>query len=273
MSVNSLLPDFRLGFQLIAGAKSFALLGAACLALAGITFLAAQFSPRQPATVALDVGISVIRFLVPVVSLFLLQVLLSDEIERKTILLSLTYPRSRTRYVQERFLVTVVAALAIQIALASVLALTDIAAMSFGQPMDTPVGLGRQFVAVMALSYVDFLAIISFGLLLAAIATVPNLVVVGGIGFMVIGRSASSIIALLEREQSLVRGGEYFRGGLQWARWLVPDLASLDARMISLYAKWEFLPAATWQNVFAVLAYAAVLVTVACLIFERRQFE
>ena len=104
------------------------------------------------------------------------------------------------------------------------------------------------------------------------VATTPNLVFLGGIGFMIIARSASTIIQLLEREHDLLKGAQWYHQGLQWVQWLIPDLAALDVRPVALYGKMELLPQAPWALVLMALGYVALLLIIACLRFERRQF-
>jgi hypothetical protein len=61
----------------------------------GIAYLSGFFSPRQPQTVALDVGFSGIRFSLVLLNLFWVQELVAREIDRRVILFSLAYPVSR----------------------------------------------------------------------------------------------------------------------------------------------------------------------------------
>jgi hypothetical protein len=56
--------------------------------------LSAYFGGRQPVTVALDVGFSTIRLLLPLLLVLLAQELLSREFDKRYYLSSLTYPRS-----------------------------------------------------------------------------------------------------------------------------------------------------------------------------------
>jgi Cu-processing system permease protein len=72
--------------------------------LVGIAYLSASFSPRQPQTVALDVGLSGLRITLVLFSLFWVQELVAREIERRTVLFSLTYPVPRGRYIVGRYL-------------------------------------------------------------------------------------------------------------------------------------------------------------------------
>ena len=67
-----------------------------------VAWMGAQFSGRQPATVALDVGLSVVRIVVPMLGILMLQELISREFERRYFLTSLTYPRPRHHFLLGR---------------------------------------------------------------------------------------------------------------------------------------------------------------------------
>ena len=69
----------------------------------GIAYLSGFFSPRQPQTVALDVGFSGIRFSLVLLNLFWVQELVAREIDRRVILFSLAYPVSRAAFLAGRF--------------------------------------------------------------------------------------------------------------------------------------------------------------------------
>lgn len=73
------------------------------LLLIAAAYLAALFSLRQPETIALDVGISGMRFSAILLGLFWVQDLVGKEIDRKTITLYLAYPIPRYHYVLGRF--------------------------------------------------------------------------------------------------------------------------------------------------------------------------
>jgi ABC-type transport system involved in multi-copper enzyme maturation permease subunit len=127
---------------------------------------------------------------------------------------------------------------------------------------------------VAGLIWLDVAVILAFGVVLATVATTPHLVFLAGVGFMVIARSASTIVKLLQSEGELVvRGAEWYQHGLQWVQWLIPDLGALDVRPIALYGKMEFLSATVWALIVMPLAYIIVLLAIACLRFGKRQFN
>src|SRR5258705_4396399 len=84
--------------------RSFHVLVVLGLLAMGAAYLAAQFSGRQPNTVALDVGISGIRFIALLMVVFWCQELVAREVERKTVFFALAYPVPRSLYLIGRYL-------------------------------------------------------------------------------------------------------------------------------------------------------------------------
>src|SRR5438105_440591 len=70
----------------------------------GGAYLAAEFSGRQPQTVAVDVGISAIRIIGLLVILSWCQEFVGKEIERRTVFFALAYPAPRSSYLIGRYL-------------------------------------------------------------------------------------------------------------------------------------------------------------------------
>jgi Cu-processing system permease protein len=271
MWLQALGANFLLAVRLIHRSRlwvAVALLGAA---LFGAAWLAGQFSPRQPATVALDVGLSFIRVAIPILALLQIQDLVAREMDRRLILTSLSYPNTRTDFLLGRYVAVLIVVFGI-IGLFCILLGVAVAWVGKTYPQSTAVSLGFPYMLTSLLIWIDMAVVSSFGLLLAAVATTPHFVLLGGLGFMVIARSASSIVHLLAMDADLVKGAGMYQQGLQWVQWLVPDLAALDVRQITLYGKMELLTTSPWALLAMSLGYVTVLLIIACRRFEKRQF-
>ena len=132
--------DLKIGLRIALRARLLSVTFWLVLALLAIAWMAAQFSGRQPATVALDVGLSVIRLALPFVVVLLLQELLSREFDRRLFLTSLTYPRSRHLFLLGRFFAVLVLVIGQLLVLAAGLAvLVAVLAREYAQA--TPVAL------------------------------------------------------------------------------------------------------------------------------------
>ena len=86
------LPEISTGLRLAFRARFGWVAGGSLLVLAVSGFLAAQLSGPQPATVAMDIGQSISRLLLPLVLVLITQELLSREFDRRYFLNTLSYP-------------------------------------------------------------------------------------------------------------------------------------------------------------------------------------
>lgn len=263
--------DFRLAFLLMVRSRLILTGLLLCAVVAACTWLVAQFSPRQPGTVALDVGISLIRIAVPVLALLQIQDLVMREVERKLILFSMTYPRPRAAFLLGRYLAVIAASFGVTASLALTVAIV-VASIGPASAQGTQVALGLPYVLTCALIWCDVAVVVAFGTALAVVATTPHLVFVGGLGFMIIARSATAVIALLEREQDLLPGADLYHQGLLWVQWIIPDLGALDVRAIALYGKMELLTIPAWAMVAMPLGCIGVLLSFSIYRFARREF-
>ena len=254
---------------LLARLTSFAI-WLALLLTAG-TILVAEFSARQPATIALDTGLSVLRLALPLLAVLLLQELLSREFDRKLYLSSLTYPRPRHHFLLGRVAAIAALLLGLLVILAAVLAgLTAWIGHDYAQA--TPPDLGLPYLVTIAFIALDLLVVLAIGTLIAVATTTPSFVLIGTLGFMLVARSYSAIVALLTRDATLVSNADSYQSSLSLLGYLLPDLAALDVRMISLYGQWQFLPEDWALRVLATLAYAAALLSLAVWTLNRKQF-
>ncbi|MBU0751990.1 MAG: hypothetical protein KJ787_12015 [Gammaproteobacteria bacterium] len=239
--------------------------------MAGATLMAAAFSARQPATVALDVGISVFRFCIPIFAAVVVQGLVAHEFERRYFLASMTYPHSRTVWLVGRYLTVILLVAAVLLVHALILReLVEMIGRGYSQATKT--ALGQQYWWVVGFAFVDFVVITSVALLIAVFATTPGLVVFGAIGFLLIARSYSSILALLDGATGLVTNEKTYREGIGLLHYLVPDLGALDIRATALYGRMDFLPAIWPQQVTGALLYILATTALAIWLFQRKRF-
>lgn len=268
----TLLPDLHTGLLLARRARYYSTSLWLLLTVLGLALLAAQFSGRQPATVALDVGLSAIRLLLPLLIILLVQELLSREFDRRYFLTSLTYPRPRHLLLLGRLATALLLVYALMLVMALALGwMTNRIGMGYEQA--TPVNLGTHYLITLAFIAVDLFVLTAMATLLSIVASTPSFVLIGTLGFMLAARTYSSIIALLDRERFLVDNTELYQQSLGLLNYLLPDLAALDVRMIALYGKLELLPA-DWQfSLLASFAYGLVLISLALFFLHRRRFS
>lgn len=264
--------DLRTSFLLARRAHFFSIALWLLLAVLGMALLGALFSGRQPATVALDVGLSAMRLLLPILVILLVQELLSREFDRRYILSSLTYPRPRHQLLLGRALTvllliyTLLAVMAISLGYLTV-------QIGLGYAQSTPVALGLPYLITIAHIGVDLFVLTALATLLAIVASTPAFVLIGTLGFMLIARSYAPIIALLERERYVVENPELYQQSLGLLGYLLPDLSAMDVRMISLYGQMELLPGDWLASLLANLAYGLALLALALFALHRKRFN
>lgn len=263
--------DFAPSLRLVFKAKIAWIAVGMLLVVALSMGLSAYFGGRQPTTVALDVSFSTIRLLLPVLIVLLAQELLSREFDKRYYLNSLTYPRTRHRFLLGRFAALLIMLAGVFLAVSLLqLGLTKFIGNIY--PQDTPVALGRLYLIAIAFLAIDLLVLAALATLLAVVASVPSFVMIGTFGFMLVARSYGTIVELLGRQSGLIGTTESYRMGLGLLGYLLPDLGALDVRMLALYGKPEFLPADWPWLILINLAYALTLLSLAVWALQRKRF-
>lgn len=269
------MPIFRdslIALRLVLKARFVWMAAGLLLVVALATMLSAYFGGRQPATVALDVGFSTIRLLVPLFIVLLVQELMAREFDKRYYLSSLTYPRARSSLLLGRF----VAVLALVLGVLLMLGLLQGGLVKFIggiYPQATPVSLGRPYLIVYAFMALDLLVLTALATLLAVMASTPSFVLIGTFGFMLVARSYGAIVELLGRDAGLVSNTEGYRASMGLLGYLLPDLGALDVRMIALYGKLDFLPADWLCLLLSSIGYAVFLLALAVWALQRKRFN
>lgn len=258
----------RLGLR----SRSFLTLTLVGLLAMGLALAASQFSGRQPATLAVDLGLSAVHVLGILLTLFWAQELFARDLDRRLLPLVLAYPMPRSHYLLGRFLgLAVLLALALALFGALLAGLGWVAGLGYDQ--GTPVRLGVALVVVLAGIWLELLVVGAFAWLVTSLSTTPLLSFVLGLGFAWAGRSLGPVLDYLRTsptaDQRPLQGP--FRPVLEGLYWLLPDLSRLDWRPLVLYGQGpggEALAAGAGTA----LGYTALLLGLAVWAFQGREF-
>lgn len=267
----SLFSNAFVGLRLAWRARFFLIVSWLVIVLCAAAWMGAQFSGRQPATVAMDMGVSLIRVMLPFVAVLMLQELVTREFDRRYFLASLSYPRPRWHFLLGRLLALMGLSSLLLVLLASALAVV-VSWHGRGYTAATPVSLGWEYWLTMTFILLDLFVILSLALLLSVVASTPSFVVVGTLGFLLIARSFSAIIVLLQQDAGLVSNSQVYAGSLGLLSYLLPDLGALDVRMVALYGRMEFLPLDWPWLILANVAYASAFLMLAVWALNRKRF-
>ena len=239
--------------------------------LVGVAYLSASFSPRQPKTVALDVGLSGMRFSLILFALFWVQELVGREVERRTVLYALSYPVSRGAYIVGRYL-GILGLLALAALLLGMLLWTVTLLVGGGYDQGFGLGLGLPFWMTVFGVWVDAALCAAFALWIASLSTVPMLPVALGVAFAVGGKSLGAVIQYLgagaDGDVELVAR---YAPLIDKVQWFLPDLSRLDWRVWPMY---ELFPgwSAIALGVAMAVGYGIAMLTLAVMTFARREF-
>jgi Cu-processing system permease protein len=257
-----------------AGFRSRALLGFFLLGLVLVFFayLAASFSMRQLRTVTLDVGLSGLRFCLVFISITLVQDLVGREIERRSVVFSLSYPSSRASYLLGRFFGVIALSGVATIMLALLL---WIAVMLAGGNFEQQhrVDLGAAYWVAIGGIWLDSVVVTSFVLLVCSVATTSLLPLAAGIAFAIVGKAFGPLVEYIARgadgQAEMVAA---YRPFLAVGEWLIPDLSRLDWRFWPMYGVAPELNAIVMAVLMALL-YAAAMLAFSVWLFARREFS
>lgn len=241
------------------------------LLLIFVAWLSGHFSPRQPQTVALDVGFSGLRFSVTLLALFWVQDLVGREIDRRTVMFSLAYPVPRSAYVLGRFL-GIAALSGMTLLLLSPLLWLIVKWTGGGYVQQFPVDMGIAYWGALLGIWINVLVVTAFSLWIACISTVSPLPLVLGLAFAVGGQSIGPV------REYLMQGADgdamlvaRFNPILEIAQWVLPDLSRLDWRVWPMYAQQPDLVGMALGLTMGV-GYGVLMLFLAVRGFSRREF-
>ena len=242
------------------------------LLLIGVAYGSSQFSGRQPATVAMDVGISFLKLSLPLLIALLFQDLISKEFERRYFLYSLSYPFNRSRFIISRFMAVFSIVLA-ALFFGALLLQLFVAFVESTYDQARSVSLGLEYWIAVCFVALDLLVIASVSLLLAVVAKTPGFVLLGTIGFSIVARSYGAILDLLSGNIIIVERQEEYRSTLGLIRILLPDLGALDMRHIALYDDVSYFPANFGIGLISVTFFCIAVLSLSMFLFKRRRLD
>lgn len=240
--------------------------------LVAVAFLSASFSPRQPKTVALDIGFSGLRISLVLFAISLVQELVSKEIERRTIVLSLSYPVRRVDFVLGRFF-GVAALCALAALMLGLLLLVIVFAAGGSYESSFGMLLGVPYWSTIGAIWVDATVVAAFSLCIASLSTVASLPLILGLVFAIAGKALGAVADYLARgadgDALLVR---QYSGLVDAIFFLLPDLSRLDWRQWPMYG---LAPSDTTLLLSLVMAvgYIGLMIALAVRVLARREFS
>ncbi len=204
-----------------------------------------------------DLGLGVMALITSFLAIFLATGLIPREIERRTIFMVVSKPISRSMFVVGRFLGNMLTLYAV-LAMMTVLffAQLELGHSSVSQPHVT---------AVIGLAF-ELLVISAFSFLFASMSS-QFVASVISVGLYFLGHLSSDLYQMASRSKSEVMGAV-----AKAAYYVLPNLDRLDYRPRATYGEvtaWSELGLSAAHAV----GYSIVMLVIACLVFERRDFK
>lgn len=251
---------------------AFRSIGLIAVLLIGIAWLASSFSGRHPQTLALDIGISGIRFIVILLVLFWLQELLAREIDRRIVFIALTYPKARASYLVGRYL-GIMVMLLIAIIMLGLAVYLMVLVSSGGYQQQYSVNLGSGYILTLFFIFIDAATVAAFTLMISSLATTALMPLACGAAFALVARSYGPALALLGDKQGAAADiAHIYKPIVDHVTWLLPDLSRLDIRNAALYGVFPDTELLVWPPL-AAIAFIAAMLSLAALIFNKREFN
>ncbi len=204
-----------------------------------------------------DLGLGVMALISSFLAIFLATGLIPREIERRTIFMVVSKPISRSMFVVGRFLGNMLTLYAV-LAMMAVLFFIQ---LEFGHASIT-----RPHVAAIIGLAFELLVISAFSFLFASMSS-QFVASVVSVGLYFLGHLSTDLYQLAERSTNQAMGlfGKAFY-------YLLPNLDRLDYRPRATYGELT-----AWSEVGMsaahAIGYSVVMLVVACLLFERRDFK
>jgi ABC-type transport system involved in multi-copper enzyme maturation permease subunit len=227
------------------------------LVLIGTGVLLSTLSYVERERILQDVGLASIRLFGAAIAIFVGVGLIHKEVDRRTIFTILSKPVSRTEFLLGKFAGLVVT-LWIQVAIMAAGFL--LVSWMAGAPVTA--GHGKAIL----LAAGELAVLVAVATLFSSFTT-PMLASLFGAGFYLMGHMTRDL-----RELGLASGSEAAARATALLHRVLPDLEAFNVSIEAVHG----LPipaAAVWQPLLYAACYAAVLLLLAALIFERRDFR
>lgn len=269
--MNPLLPFLLSAWRAGLRSRSIQAILVLGVLLVGVAWLSGAFSPRQPQTVMLDVGLSGIRFSLVLFALFWIQELTGQEIQRRTVLFALTYPVARGHYIIGRYL-GVLGLLGLASILLGMLLWAVVLGYGGGYEQGFGVAPGLPYWLTIGGLWLDAVVVAAFATWIASLSTVNILPLALGLAFAVGGKSLGAVAEYMRKGADNDAAIMQLAPIIDAIQWFIPDLSRLDWRIWPMYGVAPDHSAMLGSLVMAA-SYAALLIALAVLAFKRREFQ
>jgi Cu-processing system permease protein len=223
--------------------------------MVGVSYVVSTLTLGEMHRIISDLGLSSMALIGSLIAVFLGAASVAGDIERRVVYPVVAKPVSRSQYVVGRYLGLSAALLLNLAAMAAALAAILVFDAGSARVLDAA------FWAAVALIGVQLLVVSAVAVLFSAITT-TTLAAIFALAITIAGQLTNDM-------RNLWRGDGAWLGKALW--YALPNLGSLTANEAVIYHR--PLPPAAWLAAAYGLLYAALAVSLACAVFERRDFR
>jgi len=226
------------------------------VALVAASVLVTEVTVANFRRVLVDVGLGFMSLILVLLAIFLSSGLLAREIERRTIFLIVSKPISRSGFIFARFGGVLLTLVTLELVMAALL-LVEVKAYGFQ--------IDRSLLLACAMLTLELLVTAALGFFFSSFLNV-TLSAICTLGVYMAGQFGSDLYRLGSKT------GALGQAVLRAVYYLLPNFERLNYRPFATY---EAVPTAsvTLGSVIYALAYAAGLLVVSAMLFERRDFK
>ncbi len=224
--------------------------------LIGLSVLLADLSITEHHKVMADMGLAAINLIGVIIAIFVGISLVNKEIERRTIYTIMARPISRAFFIMGKYFGL---ALTLFVNMAVMLAVFLLTLWLYHVPIE------RSLFQAVQLIFVEVLVVTAIALLFSTF-TSSTLTAIFTLGLYIIGHLTADLRAMVVNSE-----GGFGKAVVNLLYYLLPNLEMLNIKgqaAVGVVAAPEYMMLASLYG----LLYAGVLVTGACLVFQRRDF-
>lgn len=233
--------------------------------------LIASMMMQDVGKVAVDMALSTVSFVGLLLVLFVGINLVAKDLERKTIYMVLARSLSRSQYIWGKFL-GIAALIVVSVITLGFFAATSIVILKLNYPLYFPRFSWLMFLLSLSLTAMSLIIITSLSFFFTSFSSTSFISLVLTIISYFIGTSIHEVKTLLEIPHDIAdRSSPVVLYGVKIAYYLFPNLSLFDIKTHAAHGLTISTPYILWSFLYGI-GYTAILLTISCYIFKKREF-
>jgi ABC-type transport system involved in multi-copper enzyme maturation permease subunit len=231
---------------------------------------AASLSMRQTTELSITLSLSLISFILLLLAVFLGATSIWKDIERRYTFSVISLPLSRTTYIIGRFCGIALFLLLTALFLGTV-SLLVIKVSSTLYPPNRPLQWGA-ITAAIFFDALKYIIIVAVAMLMSTVSTSFFLPIFGAVSTFLAGTVTQQVYDYLQSPAAQKAVSEGVRNAAHIVYYLLPNLSGFDLKVHAIYST-PLNPSGLLLTMLYFVAYTAILLAIAAILFERREMK